>query len=228
MRASIAGITTAVLVLAPTAAFGADIARWEMNESAGASVMQDSSGNYIDGRIVQPNDDITIGGGVYTWDRKGPNQLPVEPERIITVPDDDRLDVTDPAVTYTLEFRYKTTENFGNIIQKGQSTAAGGQIKVQQPQGRPSCLFKGALNRVTARTPTPINDGQFHTVRCVREQNRVRIYVDGVLKQTKNGATGVINNKVAYTIGGKSNCDQVATTCDYFTGTIDYVTVSKG
>ena len=38
---------------------------------------------------------------------------------------------------------------------------------------------------------------------------------------------GIIDNKIPMTIGGKINCDQVKTTCDYFSGNIDYVSITK-
>jgi len=43
--------------------------------------------------------------------------------------------------------------------------------------------------------------------------------------RTANGWTGNIANNVPLTIGGKVNCDQYITTCDYFVGDIDWVTI---
>jgi hypothetical protein len=209
------------------------VADWEMNEAAGATTMVDSSANHLDGTII-PSDELQTGVQFdvdtlgYHWVRRPPNLPPAVPERIVQVPDNNLLDVPDPSVTYTLEIRYRTKENFGNIVQKGQSASRGGQIKVQQPMGRPSCLFKGSLGRVTARVKAPLNDNLFHTLTCVRTPTQVRVYVDGntVPDQIKNGSTGAINNLIPYTIGGKINCDQIVTTCDYFSGDIDYVKVT--
>jgi hypothetical protein len=53
------------------------------------------------------------------------------------------------------------------------------------------------------------------------------MYVDGVFRNKKNGTTGRIDNAIAMTIGGKINCDQVEVTCDYFSGQIDYVRITK-
>ena len=44
----------------------------------------------------------------------------------------------------------------------------------------------------------------------------------------KNGATGYINNSIPMTIGGKINCDQIKVTCDYFSGMIDYIRITRG
>ena len=44
---------------------------------------------------------------------------------------------------------------------------------------------------------------------------------------TANGSTGNITNNRPISIAGKLNCDQVTTTCDYFTGDIDYITIKN-
>jgi hypothetical protein len=42
---------------------------------------------------------------------------------------------------YSVTVRYRTTHKFGNILQKGQATAKGGQVKIELPGGRVTCLF---------------------------------------------------------------------------------------
>ena len=44
---------------------------------------------------------------------------------------------------------------------------------------------------------------------------------------TAKGSTGKISNTRPISIAGKLNCDQVTTTCDYFTGDIDYVKITN-
>jgi hypothetical protein len=221
---------TVALAAAPAAAVAVGVADWEMNDPAGSTVMHDSGPNHLDGVVAADAASVglTRNGSYYHWQHRAPNAAPAVPSRVVSVRDSPLLDLTNATQTYTLAVRYRTTENFGNVTQKGQSASPGGQIKIQQPQGKPSCLFKGSIGRVTARTATPVNDGAWHTVTCVRSQFKVQEFVDGVLKSTKNGQTGTIDNKVALTIGGKLNCDQVNTTCDYFSGDIDWVKVSKG
>jgi PKD repeat protein len=53
------------------------------------------------------------------------------------------------------------------------------------------------------------------------------MYVDGELRNRKNGPTGTINNGIPMTIGGKINCDQDSITCDYFSGQIDFIKITK-
>ena len=42
-----------------------------------------------------------------------------------------------------------------------------------------------------------------------------------------SGNTGTISNTRPLTIGGNLICDQVTTSCDYYTGDIDYITISS-
>jgi hypothetical protein len=229
-----AGATMFVLASLPGTAEGVGTvtADYEMNESQGSTVMTDSSGNGLNGTIVA-SDQITTGvleydGSIgYHWLRKAPNEPPADPSRIIQVPDNINLEPGSGFNTFTIEIRYRTKENFGNITQKGQATSKGGQWKIQNPQGRPSCLFKGSIGRVSTRVPTAINDNLFHVLTCVLTPTRVTVLVDGVEVNHHNGSTGTVDNSIPMTVGGKINCDQINVTCDYFSGDIDYIRISK-
>lgn len=202
---------------------------FDMNEPANATTMIDSSGNGLDTPINQAGLDTGVaynGATGYFWARKGPNALPVAPERIIQVADNPLLDPMGD--TFTVEIRYRTKENFGNIIQKGQSATKGGQWKIQNPMGLPSCLFKSATGSQGVRSKVNTSDNEWHTITCVREPTRLTMYVDGVSQGVKRSSSGIIDNKIPMTIGGKINCDQVITTCDYFSGNIDYVKLTRG
>ncbi len=215
------------LPVASEAATPVIVADWQMNESAGTTVMTDSTGAH--NGVVNPVG-VTANGSYYNWKARCPVCLPLAPERVILVPDHPDLEIADPSITFTLEFRYRTTHGYGNIMQKGQSGTAGGQIKVQLPGGHPQCLFKGANGvRVGSGSPVlAIDDGQWHTVRCVHTATQVLTYVDGVRTGVKNGSTGPINNSWPFDIGGKPKCDQIETTCDYYSGDIDWVTITRG
>ncbi len=202
---------------------------FEMNEPDGATVMLDSSGNGWHVPIDQSGLDTGAtydGATAYFWTRRNPNEPPASPERVIQVPDSDLVDPGSD--TFTVEMRYRTKEKFGNITQKGQARSRGGQWKIQNPKGRPSCLFKGSLGRAATRSKVALNDNEWHTITCVREPSRVTMYVDGVFMNRKNGSTGYIDNSIPMTIGGKINCNQVKITCDYFSGMIDYIRITRG
>lgn len=202
---------------------------YEMNEAPGATVMVDSMGTGLDGTVDPAGVETGVvvdGATAYRWPWRNPTAPPASPERVVTVPDDPRLDPG--STTYTLEIRYRTHAKFGNIIQKGQARTYGGQVKIQNPQGMPSCLFKGSLGQAATRSKVPLNDDQWHVLTCVRTATAVTLYVDGVFMNRKRGVTGRIDNKKPLAIGGKTECDQITVTCDYFSGDIDYVKISHG
>jgi Laminin G domain len=222
------------VVVAPPAAHAAatvTIADWEMNEAPKATVMNDASGNGIDGSIGSAVQTGYVYGGAtaYHWTSTHPNEPPPKPERLVQVPD-DRLNpgTRDFAVTV----RFRTTHSYGNMIQKGQSTTPGGYFKWEIPKGRLMCLFRSRdqngnlLGQKSVKSPLdmPLNDGAWHTVRCEKTSDRVTMTIDGtVVVQSSKGTIGPIANTYPLTIGGKLNCDQITTTCDYFAGDIDWV-----
>lgn len=227
LAASTSIVTTADAAMAAKAVEAE--ASWEMNEPAGATTMVDSGPNGFDTPVDQAGIDTGFsfdGATAYSWPRRPPNLAPASPERVIQIPDNPDLDPMND--TFTIEIRYRTQENFGNIAQKGQATSSGGQWKIQNPQGRPSCLYKGSIARGATRAKVALNDNAWHVLRCVKTPTAVELWVDGVRVGRKAGAVGTIDNRIPMTIGGKINCDQVRVTCDYFSGQIDYVRVHRG
>jgi PKD repeat protein len=203
-------------------------ADYQMNEPTGSTTMTDGSGNGLDAPVdlagVQPGAMYAAATG-YNWTRRSPATLPVEPQRVIQVPDDPNLEPG--AKAFTIEIRYRTKEKFGNIVQKGQANTPGGQWKVQNPKGIPSCLFQGSDAQVATGAGSALNDNEWHTLTCELTSTGVTMYVDGVFRSRKNGVIGSLDNAFPMTVGGKIECDQVAVTCDYFSGQIDYIRLSK-
>ena len=56
---------------------------------------------------------------------------------------------------------------------------------------------------------------------------QVAVVVDGTRK-VRTIAIGRIDNKLPMTIAGKSKCDGVRVSCDYFVGDMDYVKITRG
>jgi hypothetical protein len=203
----------------------------ELNEPAGARVAVDSSGMGHDGVI---GSHIKMNGSWADWDRHPPDAgIYYGADHLIMV--DDAPDGSlDPGTgNFSVEIRYRSKDKFGNVIQKGQARAVGGQVKFQQPKGIISCMFKSPTGRAAIGSKTPLNDGQWHVVRCDRTPTMVEMYVDGVFRNRVRHTTGNIDNTKPWTIGGKFECDTSdptvgADSCDYFPGDIDYVKLTKG
>lgn len=202
--------------------------RWDMEEPEGSTLMLPVTPGHPVGNIgSEVRLDRHVNGAIgYGFQWRKPNTPPAVPEHLVRVPDSDALDPD--TATYTFSIRYRTTASFGNLIQKGQSRAYGGMFKIQLPGGRIQCLFRDR-DRVKGGVGTQetFNDGEWHVITCQRSADRVRLWVDGVLQGQKMGVVGEIDNDWELTIGGKPQCDQIEVTCDYFTGTVDYVEITK-
>lgn len=196
------------------------VATWAMDEGAGAWVMRDSSGNGLDGQI---GGEVITGGPGYRFSRLQPDTPPTHPRHLVVVPDDDDLD---PGWRdFMVTVRLRTTDQFGNIVQKGQATVSGGSFKLQIPSGRVQCWFRGSEGALLVTAPRAINDGDWHTVKCWRTEEGVALNIDGDTVASRSGATGRIANSWPLSIGGKTECDQIEVGCDYFAGDLSGVEI---
>lgn len=221
-------LVVGLAVAAPASA--ATIVDWEMNEAPGATVMVDSAGN-VDGKIgsaVQTGVSAK-GATAYRWAFTSPTAPPPKPERLVQA----KSSLLNPGSgNYTVELRYRTTKHFGNIVQKGQAGSAGGYFKLENPGGHLNCVFRGlnssgTLVRKAVESPAVLSDGNWHIAICARTAKALTLTIDGTVVGTAKGSTGSISNTRPLTIAGKLNCDQVKTTCDYYTGDIDYIKISS-
>ncbi len=203
----------------------------QLNEAAGSTVAKDGSGLGHNGAI---GSHIRMNGSYADFDRHNPSEgIYYGAAHLIKVNDAADGSLDPGSGRFTVEIRYRTTDTFGNVIQKGQATATGGQVKLQQPKGIMNCLFKSPSGQASIGSKTPLNDGQWHVVRCVRTATDVTMYVDGVLRNRIQKTTGIINNTKPWTIGGKLDCDTTdpttgADSCDLFPGDVDYAKLTKG
>jgi hypothetical protein len=223
-----ASIFVATATTAVASAAAGPVAVWAMNEGRGARVMIDSSGHGLHGAIGDEVRTGTVVGGStgYRFDRLQPDTPPPHPGHVVTVRD---TPVLDPGRRdYRVTVRLRTTHHFGNIVQKGQATVAGGNFKLQIPSGRVECLFRGSRTSRMVVARHTINDGAWHTVECERTVDGVTLRIDGVVESRARGWTGTIANSWPLSIGGKTRCDQVRVGCDYFAGDIDRVQIDAG
>ncbi|GIF20487.1 hypothetical protein BJ973_001609 [Actinoplanes tereljensis] len=209
----------------PARADGGLVAYWAMNEEPGSRYMYDSSGNGLHGNIgTEVVTGRSYGDGLgYGFGRLQPDTPPTHPQHLVGVADYAALDPDDR--DYSVSLRIRTIYQFGNVVQKGQATAAGGSFKIQIPSGKVQCWFRGSAGQVLVTGPKPINDGNWHTVTCTRYGSGVALAIDGVMAASKAGPTGMISNAWPLSIGGKPSCDQVSVGCDYFAGDLDWVRI---
>ena len=220
------GAAGAQQVAAPTT-----VLDFQLNEASGATTALDSSGFGNNGAIGRH---IRMNGSYADWDRHPPGEgIYYGADHLIMVPDASNGSLDPDSANFTVEFRMRSTDKFGNIMQKGQARAVGGQVKFQQPGGYVSCMFKSPTARAAIKSSIATNDGQWHTIRCERTSTEVRLYIDGVFNKRIRKWSGNINNTKPWTIGGKFECDTTnpntgADSCDLYPGDIDYVRMWKG
>jgi hypothetical protein len=222
-------MTGVIIAVGASAATATSVtALYDMNEQPGASVMVDSGPNGLDGVI---GSDIVVGASYadatgYRWPTASPTQPPAQPGRIAYVDSNSSLNPDDQ--DFAVEFRYRTTKSYGNVVQKGQNASNGGYFKFEQPNGLMTCLFKDETGLQRAvQSPIATKDGQWHVIRCELSDWGIRLFVDGAQVVSRRTSMGNIANTQPLSIGGKSTCDQIKVTCDYFSGDIDYVRIEK-
>jgi len=116
------------------------------------------------------------------------------------------------------------TSDGANVMQKGFNAGGGSQWKLQVDgeAGHPSCVIAGMDEgqSVVVTAKTPVADGQWHDVECVRTDGDLTVLVDGVESNSKPIDTEImVEPPSAVRIGGKS----VKSDNDQFFGVIDNV-----
>ena len=148
----------------------ADTLYLRLDEARGASVAVDSSGRLHHGSIGAH---IVMGDGGALFDYHAPDAgVSFGSAHLVMVPDASDASLDPGSSNFSVEVRYRTTHRFGNIVQKGQNAASGGQVKIENPNGIPTCLFKSPTGQAGVSACTALNDGNWHTLRCVRNPNK--------------------------------------------------------
>ena len=98
---------------------------------------------------------------------------------------------------------------------------SGGEYKMEyQPSGQISCGFKGSGGYGELIGGPRVNDGQWHTVRCVKTSSSIQVVVDG---QTfsKTATLGSIANSASVVIGARPGSE-------FFRGALDHASIRIG
>lgn len=206
---------------------GGVIADWRMDEPAGARTLMDSGGDDMHGSLgssvtsgVRQGSDV-----VHRFAPIGTSARP-DPGRLHVVT--DRAGLDPGAGAFSVNVRFRTTTAARNIVQKGQSGAAGGMWKVEvDDDGRAVCLFRGAEGSSAVRSSQRVTDGAWHLLRCERSTTGAVLALDGAVQDRRSNRSGAIANSWDLTIGGKPSCNNTSVECDYFVGDIDFVKLDR-
>jgi concanavalin A-like lectin/glucanase superfamily protein/predicted actin-binding protein len=108
-----------------------------------------------------------------------------------------------------------------DLIRKGLYTSSGGEYKMEyQPSGQASCGFNGSGGYSELMAGPAINDGQWHTVQCVKTSTAIQVVVDGQ-SFSKAANIGSTANADAVPIGARPGSE-------FFNGSLDEASIQVG
>jgi hypothetical protein len=94
-----------------------------------------------------------------------------------------------------------------DVFRKGLYTTPGGELKMEfQQSGQPSCGFEGSGGYSELFAGPKINDGQWHTVQCVKTSSAIKVVVDGTT-YSQAASLGAIANTSPVVIGARPGSD---------------------
>jgi hypothetical protein len=108
-----------------------------------------------------------------------------------------------------------------DVIRKGLYTTTGGEYKMEfQQSGQASCGFEGSAGYAELVAGPAINNGQWHTVSCVKTSTAIQVVVDGqIFSKTAN--VGAIANTADVVIGARPGSD-------WYQGQLDEASIQIG
>jgi Concanavalin A-like lectin/glucanases superfamily len=190
---------------------------WHMNETSGTT-MKDSSGAGRNGTL-KGSPLPTVGLPGYLDRAYG-----FAPTGYVSVPGSG---LNPGSANLTLTMHVKATKTPASpdwdLIRKGLYTTSGGEYKMEyQPSGQVSCGFKGSSGYYELMAGPAVNNGQWHTVQCVKTSSTVKVVVDGSAF-SKSATLGSIapSNTDGVPIGARPGSE-------YFNGLIDEVSIQFG
>lgn len=188
------------------------VALWHMDETSG-SVMHDSVATH-NGTLFS----VQLGVPGFAGTAFG-----FTGSSYASVPSASDLNPGSAAVTITIHLKSTSVPATPDwdLIRKGLYTSPGGEYKMEyQPTGQASCGFKGSSNYGELITGPALNDGQWHTVQCVKTSSDIKLIVDGQ-SFSKAFNIGSIANSDAVPIGARPGSE-------YFKGSLDEAGIQVG
>jgi hypothetical protein len=207
---------------APTAVVVSDsgpppglVALWHMDETSGTT-MFDSVGTH-NGTLHSTQVGLPgFTGTAYGFDGSS---------SYVDVPSTDDLNPGSANITFTIHFKSAGTPPpppaDWDLFRKGLYTAASGEWKMEfQQTGQASCGFKGTSGYAELVAGPAINDGQWHTISCVKTSTAIQVVVDGQAF-SKAATVGSITNTTDVAIGARPGSD-------WYQGQLDEASIQIG
>ena len=189
------------------------VALWHMDETSG-TVMYDSIASH-NGTLHS----VQLGLPGFSGTGYGFNGS----SSYVSVPSAGDLNPGSANITITIHLKTTSVPATPDwdLIRKGLYTTAGGEYKMEyQPSGQASCGFKGSGGYSELMAGPALNDGQWHTVQCVKTSSAIKVVVDGQAF-SKSATIGSIANTAAVPIGARPGSE-------YFKGSLDEASVQVG
>jgi hypothetical protein len=217
-EAKLAACVTAIVLLTAGPVWAAQLASWQMNETAPPMIDSSPFGNH--GTEMSG---VTMTGSTYVFNGA---------TSYVRVPDNGSLDPLDADITITALVMLNGStmdDDSYDIFRKGLASSSGGDYKmeIKRMRGDPSigklnCVFRGTTNvpKIATR-PNLLASPGWHTLQCRKTATAVQAIVDG-RAFTKTVAAGPIDNDQSGMVGAKSPTD------DNFDGSIDFITIDIG
>jgi hypothetical protein len=207
---------------APTAVVAAPspppgiVAQWHMNETSGTT-MVDSAGAH-DGALHGP---VQLGLPGVSGTAFGFNGS----STYVDVPSTADLNPGSANITFTIHLQTTGTPPPApadwDLFRKGLYTTNGAEYKMEfQQSGQASCGFEGTGGYAELAAGPAINDGQWHTISCVKTSTAIQVVVDGQVF-SKAANVGSITNNSDVVIGARPGSD-------WYKGQLDEASIQIG
>jgi hypothetical protein len=192
---------------------GCQVALWHMDETSG-SVMHDAIASH-DGTLQS----VTLGQSGYLGTAFGFNGS----SSYGSVPSSSDLNPGSSNLTVTIHLKTTSVPATPDwdLIRKGKYTTSGGEFKMEyQPSAQASCGFKGSSSYSELKAGPALDDGNWHTVQCVKTASAIKVVVDGqTFSKTAN--VGSISNTDPVVIGARPGSE-------FFNGSLDEASIQVG
>jgi hypothetical protein len=191
------------------------VALWHMDETSG-STMFDSVGSH-DGSLHSVQLGLPGSSGL-AYGFNGSSSY-------VSVPTASDLNPSASNITITIHIDTTGTPPpppaDWDLIRKGLYTTTGGEFKMEfQQTGKASCGFEGSSNYAELTAGPTINDGQWHTIQCVKTASAIELIVDGTTF-SQAADIGSIANTEDVVIGARPGSD-------WYSGSLDEASVQIG